>query len=122
MYSSEGVLMRKITADAMAAHFPDTIVWSPDSSTVAFVATTRTMTNSLATPTPPAGESNIFGPDVRPAHGRKLEFGNKWRPGSQTGRTATPVLQPTPQAPSNVLTFRTSRSISAIPMVTVSNR
>ena len=42
MYSSEGVLMRKITADAMAAHFPDTIVWSPDSSTVAFVATTRT--------------------------------------------------------------------------------
>ena len=50
MYSPEGQLLRKVTADAMAAHFPDTIVWSPDSSTVAFVAVTRTL--AAATPTP----------------------------------------------------------------------
>ena len=41
MYSAEGGKLRKITHDAMAVHFPDTIVWSPDSTTVAFVAMTR---------------------------------------------------------------------------------
>ena len=47
MYSAEGQLLKKVTPDAMAVHFPDTIVWSPDSSTVAFVAMTRGMTAPL---------------------------------------------------------------------------
>src|SRR5687767_6592402 len=34
MYTPVGGLLRKITADAMAVHFPDTIRWSPDSSAV----------------------------------------------------------------------------------------
>ncbi|HTH38913.1 MAG TPA: hypothetical protein VL572_13140 [Pyrinomonadaceae bacterium] len=109
MYSSEGVLMRKITADAMAAHFPDTIVWSPDSSTVAFVATTRTMTNSLATPTPPAGESNISAPTSGPPMDVNSNSATNGDPEANPEGTATPVLQPTPQAPSNVLTFRTEQ-------------
>ncbi len=41
MYSPDGKLLRKITADTMAVHFPDTILWSPDSLTVAFVAMLR---------------------------------------------------------------------------------
>src|SRR5688572_19001783 len=41
MYTADGRLLKKVTSDAMAVHFPDTIRWSPDSSTVAFVAMIR---------------------------------------------------------------------------------
>ena len=41
MYAADGKLIARITADGMATHFPDTIVWSPDSNNVAFVAMTR---------------------------------------------------------------------------------
>ncbi len=41
MYSPDGQLIRKMTADNMAVHFPDTIVWSPDSANLAFVAMIR---------------------------------------------------------------------------------
>ncbi len=107
MYSAEGVLMRKITADAMAAHFPDTIVWSPDSSTVAFVATTRTMPNTLATPTPSESGSNSPAP-VPPVDVNSNSAPNVDPEASPEG-TATPAQQPTPEAPSNVLTFRTEQ-------------
>lgn len=41
MYSVDGKLIKKVTHDEMAVHFPDTIVWSPDSSNVAFTAMVR---------------------------------------------------------------------------------
>lgn len=41
MYSTNGEPLRKMTSDAMAVHFPDTIVWSPDSGSLAFVAKVR---------------------------------------------------------------------------------
>lgn len=41
MYAADGRLLRKITYDGMAVHFAETIVWSPDSKTVAFVAMVR---------------------------------------------------------------------------------
>ncbi len=41
MYGVDGKLIRKITPGAMAIRFPDVIVWSPDSQSVAFVAVTR---------------------------------------------------------------------------------
>lgn len=41
MYSPDGQILKKITPDAMAVHFPDTIQWSPDSQNVAFVAMLR---------------------------------------------------------------------------------
>lgn len=53
MYSTDGKLIRKITYDKMAVHFADTIVWSPDSGSVAFVAMTRGGGNPASvTPTP----------------------------------------------------------------------
>src|SRR5688572_6123670 len=107
MYSAEGVLMLKITADAMAAHFPDTIVWSPDSSTVAFVATTRTTPSTLATPTPSESGSNSPAP-VPPVDVNSNSAPNVDPEASPEG-TATPAQQPTPEAPSNVLTFRTEQ-------------
>ena len=41
MYSPDGKIIKKITPEAMAVHFPDTIQWSPDSQNVAFVAMLR---------------------------------------------------------------------------------
>ena len=41
MYTADGKLMRRVTSDLMAVHFPDTIRWAPDSSAVAFVAMLR---------------------------------------------------------------------------------
>jgi hypothetical protein len=41
MYAPDGKLLKKITYDGMAVHFPDTIVWSPDSKSIAFVGTIR---------------------------------------------------------------------------------
>ena len=41
MYSADGSLMKKLTSETMAVYFPETIVWSPDSNSLAFVAKTR---------------------------------------------------------------------------------
>ncbi|MCB1024939.1 MAG: hypothetical protein KDB79_11140, partial [Acidobacteria bacterium] len=41
VYSAEGKLIKKITHDEMAVHFPGTIVWSPDSKNLAFIAMVR---------------------------------------------------------------------------------
>ena len=91
MYSSEGKLLHKVTADTMAAHFPDTITWSPDSKSVAFVATNRTIGLTPAvTPTPVSDVPADANANVAP--------------------TPTPVAAaPTPLAPSGVLTFKTEQ-------------
>src|SRR6185503_3352049 len=61
MYDAAGHMQKRLTADTMSAKFPDTIRWSPDSSTVAFVACIRTIaaTNPLpvTAPTPPDASS-----------------------------------------------------------------
>ena len=102
MYTADGKLLKKLTADAMAVHFPDTIVWSPDSGTLAFVAMIRAgqvdiSGTSLAGPNPaantqtiPTGNSNSTGDDANTA-------------------TPTPALAPTPLAPTGILTFRTEQ-------------
>lgn len=102
MYSSDGKLLKKLTSDAMAVHFPDTIVWSPDSGTLAFVAMIRaggglmpltptaTGVPAANTQTAPAGNSNTA------AEAANIE-------------TPTPAPAPTPPAPTGILTFRTEQ-------------
>jgi hypothetical protein len=41
MYMPDGKLLKKITYEGMAVHFPDIIVWSPDSKSIAFVGMIR---------------------------------------------------------------------------------
>ncbi len=41
MYGADGKSLKLITHEGMAVHFPETIAWSPDSSSVAFVAMVR---------------------------------------------------------------------------------
>lgn len=96
MYTSEGQLLKKMTADSMAVHFPDTIVWSPDSTLVAFVAMIRpvdpmaglNLPTSSVTPIP-SDANTAIDPNTDPA--------------------AAPVTAPTAAAPTGILTFRTEQ-------------
>ena len=100
MYSPDGKLLRKVTPDAMAVHFTDTIVWAPDSSAVAFVAMVRVpqigeenQTPAATAPTPPNPESS---PDANVAV-------------VPENTEATTPAAPTPAAPLGVLLFRTEQ-------------
>ncbi len=96
MYTSEGKLLKKMTAESMGVHFPDTIVWSPDSTLVAFVAMIRVADPmaglTLPTPsvTPIASDANIA-----------ID--------ANTDPAAAPVTAPTVAAPTGILTFRTKQ-------------
>lgn len=79
MYSPDGSLLKKVTSDMMAVHFPETIRWSPDSNAVAFVAMIRTAQPETLAPPPPSAD------DI-----------------------ATPSA-PAPPAPTGILTFRTEQ-------------
>lgn len=109
MYSTDGRLMRKISADAMAVHFPDTIVWSPDSSTVAFVAVTRGMSAAVTTPTPPDGGDAI--PKQSPAaeSNTNTNTNETADPEANANAGLPPQASATPAPPANVLTFRTEQ-------------
>lgn len=93
MYSSDGKLLHKVTSDAMAGHFPDTIVWSPDSKSVAFVAAIRTVGLTPATPVTAAPVV----PDAIEAD-----------PNDTPLPTPTPAA-PTPAPPTGILTFKTEQ-------------
>ena len=93
MYSSDGKLVHKVTSDAMAGHFPDTIVWSPDSRSVAFVAANRTVGLTPMTPV-------VLAPSVTDLNSTD----------ANDAPAVTPtIVTPTPAAPTGILTFRTEQ-------------
>ena len=73
MYSAEGALLRKITHDSMAVHFPDTIVWSPDSTTVAFVAMIRGRQTDEAVENSDANSASETEPEINPENPANVE-------------------------------------------------
>jgi hypothetical protein len=104
MYSPDGKLLRKVTPDTMAVHFPDTITWAPDSSSVAFVAMVRA--GQIETAEPPVK------PDVTPPPGPEDFDKTPSEPGTEananTNANAAPA-SPSPAPPVGVLTFRTEQ-------------
>jgi hypothetical protein len=84
MYSADGKLLRKMTSDAMAVHFPERIVWSPDSNSIAFVAMIRVAPQE---------------PDVLPSP----------LPVEPEEGSASPAAAPTAPAPTGILAFRTEQ-------------
>ncbi len=112
MYSAEGGLLKKITPDAMAVHFPDTIVWSPDSSTVAFVAMTRGFSPVGPTPTPPDGDDGVLKQAPTPPADVEVDANSNTADTGDPEANANADLPPaaaTPVPPMNVLTFRTEQ-------------
>lgn len=100
MYSVDGKLIRKMTSDAMAVHFPDTIVWAPDSSSIAFVAMLRVVAPDLGltqTSPPAAANSNSAADPAAPSPEANTE-----------PSPAQPTVQ-TPAAPTGILTFRSEQ-------------
>jgi len=96
MYTADGKLLKKMTADSMAVHFPDTIVWSPDSTLVAFVAMIR-VADPMAGLTLPTPSVTPIVPDANTAID------------PATDPAYAPVTAPTPAAPTGILTFRTEQ-------------
>jgi len=102
MYTGDGRILKKITADAMAVHFPDTIRWSPDSSTVAFVAMIRgssvdeTSTAPAADPQTSIANTNTETPADANAN-------------VEANTNIEPPAAATPAAPTGILTFRTEQ-------------
>lgn len=117
MYTADGKLLRKVTPDSMAVHFPDTLVWSPDSSTVAFVAMVRAAQPN-GTGSPPVGTSgNTNTNSTVPANSNTdsdvnaSSDANTIPPeesNTDTGNAAV-ATEPTPAAPTRILTFRTEQ-------------
>ena len=103
MYSSEGRLLKKLTSETMAAYFPETIVWSPDSGSLAFVAKTRAVqTDGDSIATAPANNANA-------AANIQLE-GNSDMTGNTANSNSAPIRSsPTPASPTGILTFRTQQ-------------
>lgn len=116
MYAADGTVLRKVTSDLMAVHFPDTIRWSPDSTSLAFLAMLRGASAELtpddankvelvpvATPAPmptPAidANANVDANAVPPPDANTNVDAN----------AAVPTA-PTPEAPTGIMTFRTEQ-------------
>ncbi len=113
MYAADGKLLRKITYDGMAVHFAETIVWSPDSGTVAFVAMIRAnQSNPLPLPPSPAenqananSEANTEEANVANTNADA----NANADANVIANVAAPTASPAIEAPKVVLTFRTEQ-------------
>jgi hypothetical protein len=104
MYTVDGRILKKVTADVMAVHFPDTIRWSPDSSTLAFVAMIRGASVD-ETSTAPAADPEI---SVAPQN-QNTNTEPAANSGVSTNGDANTAPAPTPAAPTGILTFRTEQ-------------
>jgi Tol biopolymer transport system component len=113
MYTPEGKVLRRITPEAMAARFPDTISWAPDSSAVAFVAMVRGGQEETGALTPgPAGSANSNTAAKTPAKPSPAANTNTAPVESTDTNTDVAQVAPTPDVPgppANVLTFRTEQ-------------
>ncbi len=104
MYSADGKLLRRITHDGMAVHYPDTIVWSPDSSSVAFMGMSRVAqanTNPSPESQPKPTESDTSANVETDAN---VEA-NANAENTNIALSTTPNIEP----PKTVLTFRTEQ-------------
>lgn len=108
MYSSDGRILRRVTPNGMAVHFPDTIVWSPDSTSVAFVAQVRRGNPN------PAGDGAPNGANTNSAANTESNSQtdtneNSADENSQTEATAQTASTADLPEPARVLTFRTEQ-------------
>lgn len=112
VYSTDGKLVRKITHEEMAVHFPDTIRWSPDSNNVAFIAMVRGQEKDLEegeaekkakeTPTP-TPDPEVIATDDNSNTGSDSEADGETNSNSETSPNGD--LEP----PKQVITFRTEQ-------------
>jgi hypothetical protein len=108
MYSGDGQLLKKITSDLMAVHFPDTIRWSPDSTSVAFVAMLRGVSNEPEQ-TGPDGVELVPSPSPSSNVNTEADANATTGQAEPDSNTNAAVPASTPDAPTGILTFRTEQ-------------
>lgn len=113
MYTPDGKILRRVTPDGMGVHFPDTIVWSPDSTAVAFVAMIRAGQNPAPPPANPNSAANTDSATDANVQTNAAENANAANPDSPVSDAETNIAPvatpPVPEAPTNILTFRTEQ-------------
>lgn len=111
MYSPDGKILRRVTPDGMAVHFPDTIVWSPDSTNVAFVAMIRAGQSASTMPTTPDNSNSQTNANTAANNPENANTAADTGAENEEAETdAAPVsTPPVAEAPTNVLTFRTEQ-------------
>ncbi|MBS1797873.1 MAG: PD40 domain-containing protein [Acidobacteria bacterium] len=104
MYAGDGKFLRRVTPETMTADFPDIIVWSPDSTSVAFVAIARQGGLNSVLPLPNANANTNANTNANKPPAANSNANANSEP------AAPPVTPPPPSdgAP-NVLTFRTEQ-------------
>ena len=104
MYAADGRLVRKITPNGMAVHFPDTIIWSPDSTALAFVAMVRAA--SPGSKENNADSNTAVNPETAANTAADSNLNTE-----NTETNSSPPAAPTSDAaePPPVLTFRTEQ-------------
>ncbi len=110
MYSGDGKFLRRVSPETMLVDFPDIIVWSPDSTNVAFVAIARQGgLNSLAPlPTPAASNSNTSA-NKSANTSANTNANTNANVNTEPADTSITPTAPTPESAQNVLTFRTEQ-------------
>ena len=106
MYTGDGRILKKITADAMAVHFPDTIRWSPDSAMVAFVAMVRGASVDETAGVPANDPETSQAPTNQNTNTTPVETPPEANANVDANAT---TAAPTPAAPTGILTFRTEQ-------------
>lgn len=105
MYAPDGKLLQKITHDGMAVHFAETIIWSPASTDVAFVAMARAaQPGAAASPTP---AENAADTSPTPENGADANANVQANAENANANIAQPPTGN--EAPKNVFTFRTEQ-------------
>lgn len=104
MYTADGKLLRKITHEGMTVHFPDTIVWSPDSTNVAFLAMARVIQPN--NDPLPESEPKLTEPETTANTETNSDVGtNTATENTNAAVSSTPIVE----QPTAVLTFRTEQ-------------
>src|SRR5688572_11556815 len=112
MYGADGRLLRKVSSDLMAVHFPDTIRWSPDSSSLAFVAMLRGVSAEPEQAGPDGVDLVPTGTPTANANAANTDANSSSEnvdPNANVDANAAAPTAPTPEAPTGILTFRTEQ-------------
>lgn len=108
MYSGDAKFLRRVTPETMTADFPDIIVWSPDSTNVAFVAIAREGGLNSLTPLPNTNANTSANTNAnKNANASNVNTNANVAP-EPTPEPVAPAAS-TPEAAQNVITFRTEQ-------------
>jgi hypothetical protein len=114
MYAADGKFMRRVSPETMTVDFPDIIVWSPDSGTVAFVAIAREGGLNSLTPPPIANANANANSNAVPSAPNATNANtnsNADANANTDANTNAPAAAAAPlgEAAPNVITFRTEQ-------------